>query len=228
MRVTVSRRTETFRAGVAALGRRRRGRQPGDRCARPGGQLLQRQLPGGAQSHRWHTVHDLRPEIAVVEPTLVHVDYWSGNLLGSGDQVSAVVDWEEAGYGDPAIDVAYSVMELFLEGLDDDADDFLRTYHRETGRTLANLAYWKLAASARPMMDLDGWLSRRGWPSVSVASSSTHYAKPASGPSHSVRLHFCSQRELLRPTSSKRARTFAPNIASGPVGKRTVRHGGVG
>jgi len=176
----------------------------------------------------WQTVHDLRPEIAVVEPTLVHVDYWSGNLLGSGDQVSAVVDWEEAGYGDPAIDVAYSVMELFLEGLDDDADDFLRTYHRETGRTLANLAYWKLAASARPMMDLDGWLSRRGWPSVSVASSSTHYAKPASGPSHSVRLHFCSQRELLRPTSSKRARTFAPNIASGPVGKRTVRHGGVG
>jgi hypothetical protein len=51
-------------------------------------------------------------------------------------------------------------MELFLEGLDDDADDFLRTYHREPGRTLANLAYWKLAASARPMMDLDGWLSR--------------------------------------------------------------------
>ena len=110
----------------------------------------------------WRAVRDLRPHLAAVEPTLVHLDFWSGNLLWAGDRVSAVVDWEEAGYGDPAIDVAYGVMELVLEGLDDDAADFVRTYLRASGRALPNLAYWKLAAAARPMTDLDGWLTRPG------------------------------------------------------------------
>jgi aminoglycoside phosphotransferase (APT) family kinase protein len=117
-----------------------------------------RQHPDGATV--WQTVHNLRRDVAAVEPKLIHLDYWSGNVLWRNDQLVGVVDWEEAGYGDPAIDVAYSLMELHLEGLDTDADDFLRTYVREAGRSLANLAYWKLAAAARPMIDLDGWLTR--------------------------------------------------------------------
>jgi aminoglycoside phosphotransferase (APT) family kinase protein len=70
-----------------------------------------------------------------------------------------VVDWEEAGYGDPAVDIAYCVMELALEGLDTAIADFLAAYERASGRHLANLGYWKLAASARAMFDVDGWLT---------------------------------------------------------------------
>ena len=83
-----------------------------------------------------------------------------GNLLWNGYDVSAVVDWEEAGVGDPAIDVAYSLMALALEGLDEDAVARLTTYQDAAGRTLPELAYWKLAAAARPMLDLDEWLTR--------------------------------------------------------------------
>ena len=54
----------------------------------------------------WQAVGDLRHDLAPVPPTLVHVDFWSGNIVWDGDNVNAVVDWEEAGYGDPAIDVA--------------------------------------------------------------------------------------------------------------------------
>jgi aminoglycoside phosphotransferase (APT) family kinase protein len=86
---------------------------------------------------------------------LVHVDYWSGNILWVGDRISAVVDWEEAGYGDPAVDVAYCVMELALEGFDVAVADFIDEYVRTSGRRVDNLGYWKLAAAVRPMLDID-------------------------------------------------------------------------
>ncbi len=108
----------------------------------------------------WQAVGDLRHDLAPVPPTLVHVDFWSGNIVWDGDNVNAVVDWEEAGYGDPAIDVAYCLMELALEGKDAAAARFVDEYESRAGRTVANLAYWKLAAAARPMIDIDEWITQ--------------------------------------------------------------------
>jgi aminoglycoside phosphotransferase (APT) family kinase protein len=84
----------------------------------------------------------------------------SGNILWENDRISAIVDWEEAGYGDPGMDVAYCLMELYLEGMDTAAAEFLQAYEQEAGRPVANLAYWELAAAARPMIDIDGWITR--------------------------------------------------------------------
>lgn len=111
--------------------------------------------PDGGQI--WQAVHDLRPRIQPVAPTLVHIDYWPGNLLWDGDQISAVVDWEEAAYGDPGIDVAYCRMELFLSGMDRAAEEFLRAYEAEMGGSVANLGFWELAAAARPMFAPASW-----------------------------------------------------------------------
>lgn len=108
----------------------------------------------------WKTVAEVLPQIRAVEPVLIHLDYWSGNILWDKGQISAVVDWEEAAYGDPAVDVAYCRMELYLEGLDEAADRFLQVYEQATGQQVANLGVWELAASARPMLDLDGWFTR--------------------------------------------------------------------
>jgi aminoglycoside phosphotransferase (APT) family kinase protein len=114
--------------------------------------------PDGARV--WQAVHDLRPGLISVEPALIHLDYWSGNILWEGGQITAVVDWEEAAYGDPGIDVAYCRMELFLEGMDAAADTLLQVYEENVGQPVANLGYWELAAAARPMLDLDGWITR--------------------------------------------------------------------
>ena len=89
-----------------------------------------------------------------------HTDYWSGNILWQGDAISAIVDWEEAGYGDAEGDVAYARMEYFLEGLPAAADTFLRVYQAETGWDTPNLALMELAASARVMTDPAGWFTR--------------------------------------------------------------------
>ncbi|MCY4020044.1 MAG: aminoglycoside phosphotransferase family protein [Chloroflexi bacterium] len=108
----------------------------------------------------WHLVNDHWQRRQLAGPRFQHTDYWSGNILWLGDEISAVVDWEEAGYGDPAGDVAYARMEYFLEGLPGAADRFLQVYKAETGWQLPNLAISELAASARPMTDPAGWFTR--------------------------------------------------------------------
>jgi aminoglycoside phosphotransferase (APT) family kinase protein len=104
----------------------------------------------------WQQVHDLSPNRQPVEPTLVHIDYWPGNVLWHQGQIAAVVDWEEAAYGDPAIDVAYCRMELFLSGMGHVADEFLATYEASVGHSVAHLGFWELAAAARPMFHTEG------------------------------------------------------------------------
>ena len=108
----------------------------------------------------WHLANEHWRKRLPVSPRFQHTDYWSGNILWQGDRISAVVDWEEAGYGDPAADVAYARMEYFLEGLPGAAETFLRVYLAETGWQLPNLAVCELAASVRPMTDPAGWFTR--------------------------------------------------------------------
>jgi aminoglycoside phosphotransferase (APT) family kinase protein len=107
--------------------------------------------PDGAEV--WQTVHDLLPDIHQVQPTLVHLDYWPGNVIWDQGQITGVIDWEEAAYGDPAIDVAYCRMDMFTSGMAQAADELLAAYEVEMGRPVANLGFWELAANPRPMYD---------------------------------------------------------------------------
>ena len=112
--------------------------------------------PNGTQV--WHTVkthfHNLQP----VTPTLVHIDYWRGNVLWENEKISAVVDWEEAGCGDPGIDVGYCLMELVIMGMSVEAHAFLQMYQSLRG-PVPNLIFWALVATARPMYDMEGWIT---------------------------------------------------------------------
>lgn len=107
----------------------------------------------------WQAILDYLPNLIRVEPSLVHIDYWSGNILWNKGVVSAVVDWEEAAQGDPGIDVAYCRMDMILCGMSEAADKFLATYEKEMSKPVANLGFWELAAAVRPMFNPDGWIS---------------------------------------------------------------------
>ncbi len=115
-----------------------------------------RAFPDGTEV--WQVLRDAYPCIQTVQPGLVHIDYWEGNILWHENEISAVLDWEEAALGDPAIDVAYARMNIFLMGLDQTADDFLLVYESEMGRKVANLGFWELAASVRPMENTEDWM----------------------------------------------------------------------
>ncbi|MBK8902165.1 MAG: phosphotransferase family protein [Anaerolineaceae bacterium] len=106
----------------------------------------------------WHAVHDLLPTIRPVSSALMHVDFWNGNLLWQDQRLTAVLDWEEASFGDPAYDVAYLRHELAMLGGARLADAFLAAYVAENGRPVDNLAFWELTAAARFMPDPEGMI----------------------------------------------------------------------
>jgi aminoglycoside phosphotransferase (APT) family kinase protein len=107
----------------------------------------------------WQTIETLLPYHEKTMPRLVHSDFWSGNVLCVEGKIGTVLDWEEAGYGDSGIDVAYCLMDLVLSGLDREAAEFLSTYTSIAG-PVANLPLWKLTAAVRPILQPEGWIDR--------------------------------------------------------------------
>ena len=109
----------------------------------------------------WHLLNDRWGRWTPAEQRFAHTDYWSGNILWRGDEIATVLDWEEAGYGHPAADVAYARMGYCIEGEPEAADEFLRVYEATAGWQLnrADLALFELAACARPMTDPTDWFA---------------------------------------------------------------------
>ena len=102
-------------------------------------------------------IRELRPHIRKVPPVLLHMDYWPGNVLWLDGCVSAVLDWDAAAYGDPALDVGYFRMNMYLRGIKEAADPFLRYYEAASG-PVRNLGFWELACAARPLPDPAAWI----------------------------------------------------------------------
>ena len=106
------------------------------------------------------------------------MDYWHGNVLWHENRVSAVVDWDFASFGDPAIDVAYFRMNMYLRGVKVAADIFLKCYEEGSGAAVQNLGFWEMAAAARPLPDPVLWIpaSREmGYPAATDERASTDY-----------------------------------------------------
>lgn len=77
------------------------------------------------------------------ETVLVHRDFHPGNVLWSGADVSAVVDWSSASVGAPEVDVAHCRFNLAVALDVDAADRFLEIYLERTGRDEYD-PYWDL------------------------------------------------------------------------------------
>lgn len=95
--------------------------------------------------------------------TLLHGDFWPGNLLWRDGQVVAVIDWEDAAIGDPLADVANARFELLwafgVEGM----EEFTNLYQSQNYIDFSNLPYWDLwAALAKPTDQFADWAE--GWP----------------------------------------------------------------
>ncbi|MDE2863209.1 MAG: phosphotransferase [Chloroflexota bacterium] len=102
-------------------------------------------------------IERFRPELESSRPAFLHMDFWPGNVLWDQGRISAIVDWDGAAVGDRAVDVGNFRMEMHLRGIREAADLFLRRYESEAG-AVKNLAFWELAAAARPLPDPLAWL----------------------------------------------------------------------
>lgn len=89
--------------------------------------------------------------------TLVHGDYWQGNVLWRDGKIVAVLDWEDAALGDPLADLANARLEI-LWGFGPRAmRTFTQHYQSLTPLDYSQLFLWDLYAALRPAGKLDTW-----------------------------------------------------------------------
>lgn len=89
-------------------------------------------------------------------PTVfVHGDFWHGNTLWEGDELTGVVDWDSAGIGQPGIDLGSMRCDAaVISGLDA-ADEVLVGYEAAVGHRADDVPYWDVVAalSTPPTME---------------------------------------------------------------------------
>ncbi len=89
--------------------------------------------------------------------TLLHGDYWPGNILWKNGQLVAVIDWEDAAVGDPLADVGNSRLEILWAFGIEAMEQFTQHYKIMTPLDFTNLPYWDLCAALRPASKLSEW-----------------------------------------------------------------------
>jgi aminoglycoside phosphotransferase (APT) family kinase protein len=99
----------------------------------------------------WEIIQHKLPALKPAKGSLVHGDYWSGNILWDQGRLTGILDWENVAFGEPGFDVANCRMEMIVDGMDDAADTFLRTYEAATGKPVANLGLCELTVAVQPM-----------------------------------------------------------------------------
>jgi aminoglycoside phosphotransferase (APT) family kinase protein len=88
--------------------------------------------------------------------TLIHRDYHPQNTLWSRLRLTAVVDWTQASWGPPGLDLGHMRWNLVADHGQDAADRFLACYQAATGVALGGQPYWDLVALLDLLLDGDG------------------------------------------------------------------------
>jgi aminoglycoside phosphotransferase (APT) family kinase protein len=103
---------------------------------------------------RWLETHTPEP----LPPVLCHRDFRTGNYLLDGSEVTAILDWEFAGWGDPDEDIGWFCCKGWrFARLDREAggiaarDAFYRAYEAASGRRLdrRRVRFWEVLANVR-------------------------------------------------------------------------------
>jgi aminoglycoside phosphotransferase (APT) family kinase protein len=90
-------------------------------------------------------------------PRLLHGDFWPGNLIWRGDDIVAVIDWEDAALGDPLADVATTRLDLAWGFGPEATAAFTDHYFSLMPVDAADLPIWDLVAALRPAGSLAAW-----------------------------------------------------------------------
>jgi aminoglycoside phosphotransferase len=93
------------------------------------------------------------------ETVFVHGDIWAGNMLWDGDQCVALIDWKNAGAGDPGVDLGNLRMKMAIQYGPEAPDHVLDGWQRESGRQASHVAYWDAVAAAYSPAVLDDYES---------------------------------------------------------------------
>jgi aminoglycoside phosphotransferase (APT) family kinase protein len=112
-------------------------------------------------TERAMVLHDLLLQRIPAEPdaVVVHGDFYSNNWVCDGDRLLGIVDWELAAVGPPLLDLAWLMMiydptcwgptRHALMGWSPDPAEIASAYAAASGRSLANLTWYRALVSWR-------------------------------------------------------------------------------
>ena len=107
-------------------------------------------LPNATQGRIHAALKSALPKVEFNAPTLLHGDFWLGNLLWKGDRLEAIIDWEDAMIGDPLADLGKSRLEI-LWALGGEAMALYSEYYLalNSGLDASALPFWDLWGASR-------------------------------------------------------------------------------
>jgi aminoglycoside phosphotransferase (APT) family kinase protein len=85
--------------------------------------------------------------------TMIHRDFHPENTLWSRGRLTGVVDWTQASWGPPGLDLGHMRWNLVLDGGQPIADRFLACYQALTGTSLNDQPYWDLVSLFDLLLD---------------------------------------------------------------------------
>ncbi len=89
--------------------------------------------------------------------TLLHGDFWPGNLLWRDGKLVAVVDWEAAMLGDPLADVGITRLDICMIFGGEAMAAFTAAYRTANPIDFSRLPFWDMRAAERAAPDLARW-----------------------------------------------------------------------
>lgn len=113
-------------------------------------------LPSGAEFARLrdfvssYRVHPSRP-------SLLHGDFWPGNVLWANAQLAAVIDWEDAAIGPPVSDVACCRAELNALFDASASRSFTEHYLAASQDMLCDLPLWDVYVGSAALATMHDW-----------------------------------------------------------------------
>lgn len=122
---------------------------------------------GSREPSEWHKSEEgIREILRSVMPlprrnpvTLLHGDYWPGNVVWKDGRLIAIIDWEDAAVGDPLADVSNARLEILWAFGPERMEGFTRLYREHMPEIdFTDLPYWDLYAAFRlAPSNFSGW-----------------------------------------------------------------------
>lgn len=107
--------------------------------------------------HLRRYLHSLWETANTETQLLLHGDFWPENLLWKNGHLVAVLDWEDAAYGDPLSDVAGCRLELRYKFGKQAMHQFTQAYARQRPVDPVRLALWQVYVASAAQHFMGQW-----------------------------------------------------------------------
>ena len=89
--------------------------------------------------------------------SLLHGDYWPGNIIWRDDALVAVLDWEDVAIGDPLADLAGARLELLWRYDHDVMSKFAELYFARNPMDATALPHWEIYVGEAAAASMANW-----------------------------------------------------------------------